>query len=351
MSKVYFYKFNKKPDLQEIQWIAKKLLIKIIKKEKIKLEKEIPLKVHFGEKGNETFIRSQNFEGIIDFLKQNKIQTSFIETNVLYAGSRHKKKLHLELAKDHGFTQLPIIIADGEHGENFEEVEINKNHFKTCKIGAEFKKFKQFIVISHFKGHRMAGFGGAMKQLSMGFASRGGKLAMHMGVKPKINAKKCTKCHLCEKSCNEDAILISDQVSKINYQKCVGCGACVAICPSQAISVMTLKGILKAFGLGHNFKECLIEYAYAAQKNKKNIYLNFIMNVTKGCDCEGRKMKILTPDLGILVSTDPVSIDQASYDLVQKQGITFKGKNQLAYAEKIGLGKREYKLVRVRRRK
>ena len=86
------------------------------------------------------------------------------------------KTQHIQTAKEHGFTQLSITIADGEYGEAHEEVEINKKYFKTCKIGKEIANQKQMIVLSHFKGHRMAGFGGAIKQLAMGCAARGGKL-------------------------------------------------------------------------------------------------------------------------------------------------------------------------------
>ncbi|MBD3300647.1 MAG: DUF362 domain-containing protein [Candidatus Moranbacteria bacterium] len=345
MANVYYTKINNQTTAKQIQKITRRLLSRIIEEENIKLLSEIPLKVHFGEKGNVTFIKSENYQGIIDFLRARKIKTCFIETNVLYAGQRHKKKLHLKLAKEHGFTQLPIIIADGEYGEDFEEVEVNKKHFKTCKIGRAFGDYQQMIVLSHFKGHKMAGFGGAIKQLSMGCASRGGKLAMHMGEKPQINQKKCVKCHLCETRCNENAITINEKESFIDQNKCVGCGACTAVCPHNAISIMSVKGVAKAFGLGHNFKECLVEYAYAASKDKKNIYLNFVMNITKGCDCEARSMKPLMDDIGIFISTDPVSIDQACFNVVKKRGKMFKGKSQLVYAQKIGLGERKYRLV------
>jgi uncharacterized protein len=88
-----------------------------------------------------------------------------------------------------------------------------------------------------------------------------------------------------------------------------------------------------------------VEYAYAAQKGKNNIYFNFAMNITKGCDCEGRKMKIFMEDIGIFASADPVAIDQACYDKVKEKGTAFKGREQLAYAEKIGLGSTEYRLI------
>lgn len=346
MANVYYIKTNTNSTVENIQAITRKLLSTIIEKEKIEQEKTIPLKVHFGEKGNQTFIKPENYQGIIDFLNEQKITTSYIETSVLYGGQRHKAELHLKTALSHGFTQLPIIFADGKQGEAFAEVEINKKHFKTCKIGREFLNYKQVIVLSHFKGHQMAGFGGAVKQLSMGYASKGGKLAMHMGVKPKLKNNKCKQCNLCQKRCNENAITIGKK-SFIDYEKCVGCGACVSACPHKAITIMTLKGIANAVWQGKAFKEKLVEYAYAAQLNRKNIYINFAMNITRGCDCEPRKMKSLIDDLGILISTDAVAIDRACYDLAKQKGKAFKGLSQLSYAESIGLGTQKYNLIEI----
>lgn len=346
MANVYYKKVDSTTPVDVIQQITQELLYEIVEKETITLEKQIPLKVHFGEKGNHSFIKSENYQGIIDYLKNKDIETCYMETSVLYGGNRNTKELHTKTAIDHGFTQVPIVIADGEQGEAFVEVAIDKKHFKTCKIGKDFLNYKQLIVISHFKGHILAGFGGALKQLSMGHASKGGKLAMHMGIKPHIVNRKCIKCGLCKSRCNENAITI-DQKAFINHEKCVGCGACISICPHKAVSIITLKGLYKAVLQPNIFKEKLMEYAYAAQKDKRNIYLNFAMNITKGCDCEPKKMKPIMDDIGIYVSVDPVAIDKACYDAVKERGKTFKGIEQLLYAEKIGLGSTHYNLIEV----
>lgn len=340
MPKVYFA-----PMQIDMSAAARKLLEKIVAEEKVVLSKTIPLKIHMGEKGNVTYIRPENYNGIIDYLKEKKIKAMYMETSVLYGGQRFRRDVHLKTAKEHGFTQLPIIIADGEMGGEHATIEINLKHFRTHQIGKEFEKYDQFLVISHFKGHMMAGFGGAIKQLSMGFASRGGKLAMHMGIKPHIT-RKCKKCHLCEKGCNEDAITI-DEKSYIDHEKCVGCGACLAICPHKAISIMSLKGLLHMVGIGNPFREKLVEGAYAAQKDKNNIYINFCMSITRGCDCMPNEMKPLIDDIGIFASIDPVAIDRACYDMCKKNGKRFRGLAQLAYAESIGLGSQVYELVTV----
>jgi uncharacterized Fe-S center protein len=345
-STVFFTRTSPNCTAAEVQQKTKQLLEALIKKEDIQLEKKIPLKVHFGEKGNKTFIKAENYQGIIDFLQKQDVEPSYIETSVLYGGQRNTAKLHLKHAHNHGFTQLPIIFADGEQGEAFSEIDVQLKHFKTCKIGERFSDYKQVIVLSHFKGHGMAGFGGAIKQLSMGCASKGGKLAMHMGSKPKIKARKCTQCHACEKRCNVDALQIG-QKSYIDHKKCVGCGVCVPACPTKAISMFTLKGITNALTQSSVFKEKIVEYAYAAQLGKQNIYINFAMNITRGCDCEPRKMKSIIPDLGLFISTDPVAIDKACHDIAKENGKKFKGVQQLTYGETIGLGSQNYKLIEV----
>ena len=346
MANVYYKKVDRNTTVKEVQEITRQLLAAIIEKEEIELERKVPLKVHFGEKGNTTFIKSENYEGIIGFLEARGIETCYMETSVMYGGQRYKRDLHLKTAQEHGFTQVPIIIADGEQGEAFAEVEIGGRHFKSCKIGKDFLDYNQLIVLSHFKGHMMAGFGGAIKQLSMGHASKGGKLAMHMGIKPRIVNRKCKKCNLCMTRCNEDAITIGKK-SFIDHEKCVGCGACVAICPTKAVSIMSVKGVSNFLLQGKKFREKLVEYAYAAQKDKKNIYINLAMNVTKGCDCEPKKMDPIMEDFGIFVSTDPVAIDQVCLDMAKERGKTFKGGEQLLYAEKIGFGSTHYTLQQI----
>lgn len=348
MSNVYFKKLIPNISVNEIHEITKHLLNTIIAQENIKLENKIPLKVHFGEKGNVTYIKPENYRGIIEFLKEKNIETCYMETSTLYGGQRCKRELHLKTAEEHGFNSIPIVIADGEHGEEYADVIINQKNHKKAKIGKAFLDYNQLIVLSHFKGHMLAGFGGAIKQLSMGHASKGGKLAMHAGIKPKIKEKKCKKCNLCKTRCNENAITIEKEGrSYIDHDKCVGCGACMTICPEQAITIRSLKALLKSIGVGNNFKENLVEYAYAATKEKKNIYINFVMNITNRCDCEPKKLKILMDDIGILISTDPVAIDRACYDLVKQNGKRFRGFKQFEYAEKIGLGSTNYELIEI----
>lgn len=337
MSKVYFVR-NSGTDYAELGKDASKLLERVVSETGHKFEKEVPLKVHFGEKGNTTFIPAKCYDDIINYLKENGVNPSYIETNVLYRGSRTTSDSHIETAKNHGFTQIPIIIADGEVGTEYDEIEINKEYIDKCKIGKGFSKFKQFIVMSHFKGHIEAGFGGALKQLSMGFAARGGKLAQHSGISPNVKASKCIGCDLCVTKCDFDAIYRTD-TAVIDSSKCIGCAGCIAVCPEGAIR--------NTWGAS-NFLEKLSEYAYGASKDKDIIYITFVHNITKDCDCMGVSMKPITDNIGILAGKDPVALDTACLDLVQKNSgekLFETGRPSLIHAEKIGLGTMEYELI------
>ncbi|MBN1175893.1 DUF362 domain-containing protein [Candidatus Woesearchaeota archaeon] len=337
MSNVYFIPTS---SLYQTTVAAERLLKTVIEKENILLEHEIPLKVHFGEKGNETYIHQEQLIKLIDFLKLQNIKSEYIETNVLYRGERMKREPHIKLAKEHGFTALPINIADGEQGEATTEHTIHQKHIKVAKLASGYDNYNQVIVISHFKGHMMAGFGGALKQLSMGFASRAGKLDMHAHAHPFLNPISCKKCNTCKNHCPVDAIHIGFY-SRIDPKKCIGCAQCIANCPYGVININWMSTKPKVF------REKMVEYAYAAHKDRKNIYISFVTSVTPDCDCMGKKMKPIIPDIGVLASADPVALDKACYDLVADKGKKFNGVEQLEYAEKIGIGTQKYILIQI----
>lgn len=343
MNRVFFVPAeNNDPD-SSISQKSLLLLKTLVETEKIELNQKVALKVHFGEKGNVTYNKPEYYDGIIDFLKSQGVETCYIETNVLYRGERTTKASHIKVALDHGFNQIPVIIADGDSGKDSSEIQIDKKRFSVCKIGKEFSKFDQFIVGSHFKGHLLAGFGGTLKNLGMGFASREGKLAQHSGSVPWLNFFECRKCGICAKNCPADAIVMG-AYPRVIRNKCVGCASCIAVCPTGAMKI-------NWFGsMGRKFQENLAEYAFAAQLGKKMIYFNYAVNMTKLCDCVGKPQKRFIDDLGVLASTDPVAIDKACLDLLdERKGrkVFRRGRHVLKYAEEIGLGKREYELVTV----
>ena len=345
-AEVYFVRVKNAGDAGEISAAAGKCLQTLLEKSGVALAAAVPLKLHFGERGNRTYLPQAYYDKVIEILQSHDCKLSYAETTVLYGGSRADGEKHLKLAADHGFDKLPVVIADGNSGEAAVMVDVpNGHHFERASIAEYLAEAEQVVVLSHFKGHMLAGFGGAIKQLSMGFASKGGKMAMHLGVKPRIMSLFCKKCGLCEKRCNENAISRGKRSFIIDRDKCIGCGACYSICPHHAVSILSIGGLWNALTGGRVFREKLVEYAGAAHHNKRNIYINFAVNVTAGCDCEPHPMRKCVSDIGVFASLDPVAVDQACYDAVAQSGKRFRGKEQLHYAEKIGIGTRDYELT------
>jgi len=342
---VYFIPLSPETREAELSDAGRRILAALLEQEGVSLAPEVPLKVHFGEKGNRTYLKPGTYNGIIDLLRERGVKSSFMETSVLYGGERFRREKHLKLAEEHGFTQLPVIIADGANGEEARQISIQQKHFRTASIAAALADAPQVLVVSHFKGHMLAGFGGAIKQLSMGFAAKGGKMAMHMSVKPWIRRWRCKGCGLCVRRCQNGALRMEGGKARIDSARCVGCGACFSICPHHGVSIFSVAGLWNALMSGCPFREKLVEYAYASAHGKPHIYLTFAVNITRGCDCEPLPMKRTIPDIGVYASLDPVAIDTACFDAAQKRGKRFRGREQLEYAEKIGLGTRNYKLI------
>ncbi|OGS13863.1 MAG: hypothetical protein A2234_03340 [Elusimicrobia bacterium RIFOXYA2_FULL_58_8] len=301
---------------------------------------KLGVKVHFGEKGNTNYIPPTLLKNLVKELKG-----TFVETNTLYGGSRGDTKSHLATAKAHGWTYAPIDILDAD-GEK--SVAYKGKYFTRVVIGRNMDNYGSFLVISHFKGHSSAGFGGAIKNLAMGFGSPAGKKAQHSGQFPRIRGSKCVKCGLCRTECPVNAI---DEAITVDEKKCTGCGKCAEICPYKAI-----ESSQKATG-GVAFQEKIAEYAKGVTDGRKLTYINFLMNISAACDCRSGAPKPFMGDVGILASADPVALDQASYDLVNKasgRDDTFEHESGIsgipcmAYAEKIGLGTRKYKLVELK---
>jgi uncharacterized Fe-S center protein len=324
------------------------------------------IKLHFGEKGNDSYINPVFVRQIVDKVKQNGAKPFLTDTNTLYFGSRHNSVDHLQTAVLHGFNYAvvgaPIIIADGIRGDNEVDIEVNLKHFKSVKIAGDIEKSDGMVVMSHFKGHGMSGFGGAVKNLAMGCASVSGKLEQHECAKPLIG-EKCMGCGKCIESCPVSAMCLEEEKSKINYEECIACNNCLLSCPESVIDL--------DWEMIRPFIEKMTEYAYGAVKNKQNkvCYINFLMNITPDCDCVPWSDAPIVPDIGILASFDPVAIDAASTDLINEQcgfknsllhhnfdrgedkfkGVYEKidGQIQLKYGEEIGLGSMEYELIRI----
>ncbi|MGE5678987.1 MAG: DUF362 domain-containing protein, partial [Pseudomonadota bacterium] len=276
------------------------------------------VKLHFGEKGNDSYINPVYVRQIVDKIKSRNAKPFITDTNTLYSGSRSNAVDHIITAIEHGFDYsvvgAPIIISDGLLSKNSEDVSINKKHFSQVKISGDIFHADSMIVMSHFKGHEMAGFGGSIKNLAMGCAPAAGKQQQHSTVKPKIKNSKCIGCAKCYRVCPEGAIAIAEKKASIDTKTCIGCGECITVCPAKAISPNWQTDI-------DPFLERMTEYALGAVANKQGKvgYINFLINITPDCDCVPWSDAPIVPDIGILASLDPVAIDKASLDLVNRE--------------------------------
>lgn len=369
-SKVYFVNLRTNPSLNLLKKLE--ILIKKAGIDSIEFEKKFTaIKIHFGEPGNLSYIRPNYISVVVDYLKKNKAMPFLTDSNTLYHGLRSNAIDHIKAASKNGFNPLavdcPVIIADGLRGTDYTEILINLECCKTAKIGKAITESDILITMNHFKGHEMAGFGGALKNLGMGCASVGGKLELHSTSAPQIIEENCTGCRICEKNCAHSAIKVgANKIAKIDLSKCVGCGQCVAVCQYDAAQVVWEDA-------SEFVNKKIAEYSFAVLKDKPSFHINFIMNVSPNCDCWDFNDYPMVPDIGIAASFDPVALDQASVDMVKeapalKDSAIYSEETKnhhcgmdkftmahpnthwaagLEHAEKIGVGTRSYELIKV----
>ncbi|MDR1942591.1 MAG: DUF362 domain-containing protein [Endomicrobium sp.] len=344
-SKVYFLPWNRINELYKFLKAARVF-------NQVKSRNFIAIKMHFGEDGNKGYIKPEYVSQVVKIIREKTAYPYLTDASTIYVGKRSDAYHHLLIANKHGFNidscGCPIIIADALRGNAETKIEVNLKHFEHVTIAYDIYNADGFIFLSHFKGHEITGFGGALKNIGMGCGSKAGKYAMHHSSQPTLNNKHCIGCGNCVKHCYQKALSLLDKKVVMDKTKCAGCGQCIVNCA------------FKVFKLNLNedpaaVQEKIVEYAYGVLKNKRATYVNFLNHISKFCDCFSLpKNNPLMEDIGIVTGADPVAVDQASYDLVNKA----YGKNffkkiypeidstiQLEYAQELGLGERDYELV------
>jgi len=282
-----------KPIVYFSKEITSEKVLELYKKLDIQLPGNIAIKVHSGEKGNQNFLTPDFWKDVIDY-----IGGTVVECNTAYEGERNTTDKHLKLIKEHGWSEhfnVDIMDAEGDIKLDIPDGKTIKENY----VGKNIEKYNSMVVLSHFKGHPMGGYGGALKQLSIGIASSYGKAYIHGAGNP---AKIWTADHDLFLSSMADA------------------------------------------------SKCIIDYF------KGNIiYINVMKNMSVDCDCCKVAEDPCIKDIGILISTDPVAIDQACIDLVYNSNDVGKdhlieriesrnGLYTIECAEKLGCGSRDYEL-------
>ena len=300
---LFFLNVFTKSDVYFTKIISPEKIVELYEKLNIKLTEPIGLKIHTGEKNGPYYLRPSFLKDIYNYTNG-----TFIECNVAYRGSRYTTELHKDLLKYNGWNQYRTLIMD-ESEENDIILKVNNPHIISENIvGENLNNFNSCLVLSHFKGHGMGGFGGALKQLGIGFASRAGKTYIHTAGKTKDYKE-----------------LWSKVATQLDFT------AAMADAASTIVNYF---------------------------KNKGGIaYINVLANISKSCDCTGiRAAEPRIRNIGILASIDPVAIDKACYDLIAKennpgsqewikQSESKFGLNTLNKAVEHELGSLEYNLI------
>ena len=312
------------------------------------------LKLHVGEPGTKTYVSPAVVAPLVRCIRSAGARPFLTDTSVLYKSPRDNAVSHAHVAYDHGFTMertgAPFIPTDGLNGSDEIEIEVNGRHYQTVAIATAAVQARSMLVLTHATGHLGTGFGGTLKNIGMGCSSKKGKLRQHHGQHPDIDADRCTACGTCAEWCPVDAITV-DAAAKIDTSICIGCGECVAVCMDGAVRF--------GWGIeGGDLQERMVEHAAAVVRGKEGrlVCVTVAMNITKDCDCLGIDQEPLCDDIGILVSTDPVAIDEALLRLFRERtGQTLEsvsypehdGTIQIRYAEELGIGSSDVEIVTI----
>jgi uncharacterized Fe-S center protein len=329
--------------------------------------KFVAIKIHFGEPGNLAYLRPNYAAVVVKVIKELGGKPFLTDCNTLYVGGRKNALDHLDAAYQNGFspfsTDCHVIIADGLKGTDEELVPVEGGEYvKEAKIGQAIMDADAIITLNHFKGHELTGFGGALKNIGMGCGSRAGKMEMHSAGKPFVQQDKCIGCGRCIKMCAHGAPSITEKKASINHDKCVGCGRCIGACPVDAV---------RDAGDESNdvLNKKIAEYSKAVLDGRPNFHINLVVDVSPNCDCHAENDIPIVPDVGMFASFDPVALDLACADAVNKQPViansqldhmphvhgdhfcdsapTTNWKVCVEHAEKIGIGTTEYELIEI----
>ena len=371
--KVYFTDFRTDLQTNLMQKLQRLCQVAGMTKEIDFQGKFTAIKMHFGELGNLAYLRPAYARAVAELVKEAGGMPFLTDCNTLYPGSRKHALEHLDCANINGFNPLTtgcqIIIGDGLRGTDEVEVPVkNGEYVQAAKIGRAVMDADVFISLSHFKGHEMTGFGGAIKNIGMGCGSRAGKMEQHSSGQPEVNPELCKGCRRCAKECGSDAITYENNKAYINPELCKGCGRCIGACSFDAIRTVQ-------WDAGNLLDRKMAEYAQAVCQARPCFHINSVRDITPNCDCHGENDAPILPDIGMFASFDRVAVDQACVDAClraepvrnsqlgdnlarpdwKKYNDNFfdsnpnvRYKETLEHGEQIGLGTRDYELITVK---
>ncbi|MDO5388074.1 MAG: DUF362 domain-containing protein [Clostridia bacterium] len=308
--------------------ISSDAIMEIYSKLGFEPEGNVAVKLSTGEAGGNYYLDPNLIKDLVQ-----SVDGTIVECNTAYGGSRIETAMHKQVAADHGFTAIADVDIMDETGSIQLPVSDKAVNLKYDVVGKNYENYDSMIVLSHFKGHAMGGFGGAIKNISIGISSPRGKNYIHSGGHS-------------ETGFDNDSYLENFVDANTGTSEDVGAN------------------FMKVAGLGtqDQFLESMAEAAQAVhndkQKNGGIVYISVMNHLSVDCDCDGNPAEPEMHDVGILASTDPVALDQACVDIVyntdrEESGALIErmesrnGIHTLEHAEEIGLGSRSYRLVNI----
>ncbi len=291
-----------------------------------------------GEIRNRYHLSPDFVKVVANELKALGADPFLFDTTVVYPSLRRTKIGYKIVAALNGFLKIGYKVVIGDTGE---AVTIGNKSFI---VANELLESTYIVVITHITGHEITGFAGSIKNLGMGGVTKKTKRKMHVGSIPVYFRDKCTLCGVCAEACNFHAITVNKYSWKVDIILCEGCGKCVKICPNHALTVKD-----------NELQRSLALSTKAIVTGKKVLYINVLKNITPICDCGPSLKSPFCTDIGYLISDDPVAIDKASLDIIDKNNednifekITkINPIVQIEYGEEIKLGSTSYELIEI----
>ncbi|MCL5037793.1 MAG: DUF362 domain-containing protein [Chloroflexi bacterium] len=327
--------------------------------------KRVAVKLHMGEEGNPTHIRPGKVRRLVDRVKEAGGKPFLCDTTTLYPYKRFTAKEYLQTAARNGFSEdtmgCPIMIIDGDGYDSFPiplEKKTGDVNFDEVPMAKGLLEADFLLVLTHFKGHCVSGFGGSLKNVGMGCVDKTGKSKQHSPSRPLINEDNCIGCSACADACGYGAIEIADGKVHINYDRCMNCTACFFTCKNECIYWKDgYKGEMILY---------MVHMASAVLKHFENrsAAFNFVEDITPLCDCAASPGSAIFPNIGLFASLDTVAADAAALDMIDETeplpgtGVPegpdrlgkfhgVDGRRQIIIAEELGAGASEYELVRL----